>query len=245
MILEQCIFPIPDTCFYLTSEKTDVYFSSWHRENQIEGHLKLASWFLHGSNMCDELGQISNTFPSVSVTRGVKRPNCVCHFVPLGHNLVSHKPNRTVMCQHKGIKPSHWIPIASSHAVQTRIWIVIYIKCQHPGSIWPLLSNLPLAQGRLALLTLAHWWTPKSAFMYLKAASLFWAEGSVSLLAAVSDGSSFCTPSPLLKSLHSKVKKDLQKHRSVWLPLELRGDMEAPQGAGHAAAPRWWRCTLV
>lgn len=70
------------------------------------------------------------------------------------------------MCQHKGIKPSHWIPTASSHAVQTRIWIVIYIKCQQPGSIWLLLSNLPLAQGRLALLTLAHWWTPKSAFIW-------------------------------------------------------------------------------
>lgn len=123
------------------------------------------------------------------------------------------------MCQHKGIKPSHWIPIASSHAVQTRFWIVIYIKCQHPGSIWPLLFNLPLAQGRLALLTLAHWWTPKSAFMYLKGASLFWAEGSVSLLAAVSDGSSFCTPSPSYRASTVKWKRTSRSTKVCGCPL--------------------------
>lgn len=166
-ILEEYNFPIPDTCFYLTSVKTDVYFSSWAwGKPYIEGHLKPASWFLHGSNMCDELGQISDTFSSVSITRGVTDLTVFVILYPFVVQLSTPQTqqNCSVFGQQK--KSNHHTPIASSQVVQTRIWIVIYRKYQHPGSIWPLLSDLPPAQGRLALLTLAHWWAPKSAFIY-------------------------------------------------------------------------------
>lgn len=165
--------------------------------------------------MCDELDQISaHTQESLS-PKEIETQLCLSFcLIRVQCNVPQTQQNCAVFGQHKGNKPSHWTPIASSHVVQTRISIVVYIKYQHPGSLdlSSLSSHLHMAGWHCS-----HWRAPKSAFTDLKAASLSTCEmRTLSLIAGVSDASSFCTPSPLLWSLHSEVRKDLQKHRSTW-----------------------------
>lgn len=134
--------------------------------------------------------------------------------------------------QHKGIKPSHWIPIASSHVVQTRIWIVIYIKYQHPGMLFTsntIFSSLTFHLHKAGRHTGMLVNTKISFHIFEGCQSLhFWDEDSVSLLAGV--GNVFALPAHSYRVSTVKWKKSPEALKCVAAP-SAQGWHGSPSGS--------------
>lgn len=137
-------------------------------------------------------------------------------------------------------KPSHWIPIASSHVLQLRIWIVIYVKYEHPGCIWSILFNFPYGKGGLHC-TQWHTSKHKNKFVCLEAAGLSGYEMRTPLiwLLVLMMSSQFLHTKPTLAgvfTVKSGRKVSPKSPKSRFLPLWCGGDTVGRRAGASASS---------